>query len=277
VVSGTVAALLALVVGTPTAAASGLIARNAHHVRLAVSRNGHVALLSFRAEGRRQRVRAWGAIDARSPSETTPQVRFKLDYSGGRPFRRRCRPYDGPTLQHIVAACKAPDGSYWAAQQWTRLVRVGERSGTGASELHLSHWRGDLAQLEVKLDWVDWSRSRYDDLYGRLTYHGLPVHGFRSTHRGAPLDTYGRNLYIDTLDSAYGAGWRRENGVLTHRPTGGFCYGLARGQGSAYRVSVVGPGVTPDVFWQADAPGPYDQARDLQAGVEQRALVGKRC
>ena len=33
-----------------------------------------------------------------------------------------------------------------------------------------------------------------------------PVFGFRSTPAGVPLDTFGRNIYVDTFDSAYGAG-----------------------------------------------------------------------
>jgi hypothetical protein len=54
--------------------------------------------------------------------------------------------------------------------------------------------------------------------------------------------------------------WRRENGFLTRRPTGSVCYGFYRhgslpsGMGEAYRATVSGPGVTPDVMWQARAP-----------------------
>ena len=55
-----------------------------------------------------------------------------------------------------------------------------------------------------------------------------PVYGFRSTPTGVPLDSHGRNIYLDTLNSAYGPGWRRENSFLSHRPTGVFCYGLYR-------------------------------------------------
>ena len=39
-----------------------------------------------------------------------------------------------------------------------------------------------------------------------------------------PKDKYGRNLFIDTLNSAYGKGWKRETGILTHRGTGTFCH-----------------------------------------------------
>src|ERR671931_562819 len=114
-----------------------------------------------------------------------------------------------------VAACRAPDGSYWAVQSWQRLLKPGEAPGSGGapSELHLSHWRGELAQLSIK---VDWAYRRFDHIYGWLSYRGSPVYGFLSTRQGSPLDGYGRNIYLDTYNSAYGGGWRRENGFLTH-------------------------------------------------------------
>ena len=71
-------------------------------------------------------------------------------------------------------------------------------------ELRLSHWRGVLPVLEIKLDWA---YRRFHHLWGRFTYAGSPVYGFRVTPTGAPLDTFGRNLYVDTLDSSYGGGW----------------------------------------------------------------------
>jgi hypothetical protein len=266
--------LLTPLLASGPAAGSALVGRNARAVHLTISRSGRTAVLSFRAQGRLHRVRTSGAIGARAPSETQPQVEFRLDYSGGPPVRGGCAAYNGPRLQYVVAACRAADGSYWAAQSWPRMVRPGQKSSTAVWELRLSHWRGPTAQLMVKLDWAF---RRYDDIYGQLTYQGQPVHGFHSTHRGAPLDTYGRNIYLDTLNSGYGGGWRRENGFLTHRPTGGFCYTLYHGKGEAYRASVVGPGVTPDVFSTVAAPGPYDQARDVQANAEQKQLLGAAC
>jgi len=41
-----------------------------------------------------------------------------------------------------------------------------------------------------------------------------------------PLDSYGRNVFVDTFGSAYGPGWKRENSFLTHGPGGAFCYGF---------------------------------------------------
>jgi hypothetical protein len=281
------ACLLALLAGShATARASELIDRNASGVRLAVNRSGQ-ALLSYHAGGNTRRVLAWGAVNAIEPTTARRQVEFKLDYSGGwgtfrrdvwRSFKNACRPYDGPALGWLLTACKAPDGSYWAVQRWQRMLPnygAAPSSQQAVWELRLSHWTGPIAVLEIKLDWA---YRRYDHLYGRFTYLGRPVHGFRATPSGVPLDTFGRNLYVDTLDSAYGGGWRRENSFLTHRDSGGFCYGFyphgprPAGNGLGYRATIIGPGVTPDILWQSSAPGPYDHTNDVVANDEQRAL-----
>jgi hypothetical protein len=272
-----VVVVLAALVLPGRAEASQLIARNTSGERLAVSRDGKV-LVSYRSHGRLRRVLAWGAVGARGPSQVRSQVRFALDYSGGwgrfgrpvwRTLRNVCRRYRGPALAWLVTACTAPDGSHWALQRWRRSqANFGlepSRPGHGALELRLSHWRGPVARLEV---WLDWSYSgRWHHLFGRLTYRGLPVHGFSTTRDGVPLDAYGRVLHLDTLDSAYGPGWRRENGFVARRPDGGFCYGFVphtapsgerrpAGHGRRYRLSASGPGVTPDIAWER--PGLHD-------------------
>ena len=57
-----------------------------------------------------------------------------------------CRHYDGPILAGVVAACKAPDGSYWALQQWQpNLPHRGfppYAAGQTDWELDVSHWTG---------------------------------------------------------------------------------------------------------------------------------------
>ncbi len=137
-----------------------------------------------------------------------------------------------------------------------------------AWELRLSHWTGPPATVEAYTDWH--GRRHWHEVFGRVTYQGVPVHGFHTTHYGAPTDGYGRLLYLDTYDSRYGRGWRRENSFVAHNPTGTFCYVFYRrnpssggyerppffsgrrgpGNGSHYRLTVMGPGVTPDVEWQ---------------------------
>jgi hypothetical protein len=200
--------------------------------------------------------------------------------------------YDGPRLAFQVAACAASDGSYWALQSWRRTLPNFDgprRSGLGAWELHLSHWSGAIATLDASTDWV--YGGRYHHLFGRLTYDGRPVYGFSATRVGSPLDTYGRNIYVDTFDSRYGKGWRRENAFLSHRPTGVFCYGFygftsrGPGNGAKYRLTAIGPGVTPDV--SVTLPGLHDynpnSSGDVSYEQQQNALqdsiagVDKKC
>lgn len=266
----------ALVFALP-AAGSTLITRGAIDIGLKVDARG-MALVTYKQAGVRKRVLAWGAIN--------DDVKFRLDYAGGygafgRPVWKSikaCQTYDGPALQWLVAACKAPDGSYWALQRWQRMLpNQGYPARTAlqrARELHLSHWRGELPKLEVYLDWI--YNGRYHHLFGRYTYLGKAVHGHRSTSTGIPLDPYGRNVYLDTFNSAYGPGWKRENSFLAHRPRGNFCYGFfprpsyydrsrrPAANGKRYRATAIGPGVSPDPFWTAAGLGEYDPAHEAQ-------------
>jgi hypothetical protein len=285
----------AATVAVGPASASQLIDRNASRVKLAVNASGE-ALLTYRARGRVQHVLAWGAINARQPTSGRPQVRFRKDYSGGwgshrrswKTFADRCRRYDGPPLAFVVAACKAPDGSYWALQSWqTPLPDLGMTPWLPAQrawELHLSHWTGPIAKLEAWSDWV--GSRRFHQVFGRLSYDGEPVYGFGTTRVGAPTDGYGRLIYLDTYNSRYGPGWRRENSFVTHKPTGVFCYGFyafdptrgyphppgypstprGPGNGEKYRLTVDGPGVTPDV--SVVIPGLHDFDPNNPADVE---------
>jgi hypothetical protein len=118
-----------------------------------------------------------------------------------------CGNYDGPALAWLVTACKAPDGTYWAVQSWQRLLPdygVTPTPTQSAWEVHLAHWQGPLPVLTVQTDWA-W--HRWDHIFGTYAYDGNPVFGFKSTSVGAPLDSFGRNLYVDTFDSKYGSGW----------------------------------------------------------------------
>ena len=134
-----------------------------------------------------------------------------------------------------------------------------------------------MAKLEL---WTDWSYRRFHHLYGRLTYNGGGVYGFRSTRFGVPLDTYGRNVFVDTFGSTYGPGWKRENSFLTHKPTGGFCYGFYPhgphpvGNGKKYRATVIGPGVTPDVMWEGPAPAPTTRPSMRRPTRDSAQLLG---
>jgi hypothetical protein len=290
VIVSIVAALAAAALAAP-AGASELIDRNASNIRLAVNGKGE-ALLTYRARGQVRRVLVWGAVNAVHPTQARRQVKFRLDYAGGwgkyrrpywRTFTNACRAYDGPELQWFVLGCKAPDGSYWAIQSWQRMLPnygLKPNAQQAVWELRLSHWTGDIGQLEVTLNWA---YRRYDHMFGRFTYRDRPVHGFRSTSTGVPLDTFGRNLYVDTFNSAYGSGWKRENSFLMHKSSGAFCYGFyphgprPPGRGERYRATIIGPGVTPDVYWESEAPGTYDAQLDAVANEAIRSLGSPLC
>jgi hypothetical protein len=281
-----VAALAAGVLLPASASASELIDRNAGHVTLKVDAKGQ-ALLSYTARGKRWNVLATGAINAIPPTTARKQVEFKLDYSGGwgsqrkmvwKTLKNACRPYDGPELHWLVTACKAADGSYWAVQAWQRMLPnygLVPSAKQSVWELRLSHWSGPIAELDVKMNWA---YRTFDHMFGSFTYLGKPVFGYRSKPSGEPLDTFGRNLYLDTFDSAYGSGWKRENSFLMHRGTGAFCYGFYShgsrpvGKGERYRATIIGPGVTPDIYWEGSPLGDYDQAMDLQLHDEQKSF-----
>ena len=205
-------------VAMPEAGASELIARDATGVRIQADAQGR-ALISFRSDGQSRQLLAWGAVDARPPSQSVPQVAFRLRY-GGSIGSNVCGAYRGPPLAWKVAACTMPDGTHWAVQAWQRMLPNYGAAPTGtrsAWEFRLSHWSGPLATIEI---WTDWSYRRFHHLYGRLTYRGQGVYGFRSTRFGVPLDDYGRNVFVDTFGSAYGPGWQRENSFLTQPPAG---------------------------------------------------------
>jgi hypothetical protein len=280
--------------------ASQLIARNASHVKLAVNKKG-TAMVTYSVRGRVTHLLAWGAVNAR-PRPATPRIRqveFKVDYSGGwkhrrmtwKHFKNRCRAYDGPELAWLVTACKAPNGSYWALQSWqTALPNLGMAPWLRQQKtwwLRLSHWTGPLAQLDVYTDWI--YGGRFQEAFGRYTYNGQGVRGFGTTRVGAPTDNYGRLLFLDTFNSAYGKGWLRENSFVSHGPPGMFCYGFYRrnpwvggyahprsipnrkrpsGVGEQYRITAAGPGVTPDVMWQGPGLHPYNRANPSDVSLE---------
>jgi hypothetical protein len=282
--------------------ASQLIARNASLISLAVNSHG-TALITYRDRGRWLHLLARGAVNARvrPPRPGVPQVKFRLDYTGGRAslhrpvwrhFGNGCLPYDGPQLDWFVTGCKAPDGSYWALQSWqTALPGLGFAPWLFRQKqwwLHLSHWTGPPARLDVYQDWV-YSRH-WEEVFGQLTYRGVGVRGFGTTHFGAPTDNYGRLLYLDTHNSKYGPGWRREEAFVSSGPPGLFCFGFfprdpyvnghphppgtphrRRGpaHGDQYRITAVGPGVTPDVTWHGPGLHAYNAGNPDDVALEQ--------
>jgi hypothetical protein len=269
------ASALVALLAVSSASASEIVTRNAKNVSVKVDAKGH-AVIYYTVGTKRFYPVFWGAVNARPPSRTRAQVAFRRDYSGGymklgtplwKNIRNVCRPYAGPALAWFVTGCTAPDGSHWVLQRWQRrLPNLGMTPWLAEQrvwELHLSHFTGDPAVLEIYTDYIYWG-GLFHHIFGRFTYKGQPVYGFENTGAGNPTDSYGRNVYVDTFNSRYSSGWRRENGFLTHRFGGTFCYGFypherfasypdgpkrPRGNGERYRATVMGPGVTPLAFW----------------------------
>ncbi len=292
---------LASLVLPALAGASYIVDRNVERPTLKVDASGHALVQYVRASGARRHVLFWGAVNGVANSdEGRPQTRFAMDYSGGwrafhdtrywRRLRNACKPYDGPPLVLVVAACKAPDGSYWALQEWVRLAAMrGFAPFTPeqrAVELHLSHWTGELPRLEV---WPNWTYGgTLQGFFGRLVYRGVPVYG-RRTPSATTGDAFAQTLFVDTLNSVYGPGWKRDTAVTTHVRNGGFCYTFIAqvpppgypsreprgpGLGERHRVTSMGPGVTPVVRWEGARLGSYDPEADARINRTFDAVLG---
>ena len=277
----------------PSARASQLIGRNASSVR--IQANQSQALVTFRSAGAAKHVLVWGAVNARAPQLGQPQVKFHVNYTGFGFNGGACKPYTGPPLLWLVAACDGPDGSFWAAQSFPQpLPDLGFTPWLQSQRdrwLEISHWTGPIPELTVGQDWVYGGKFR--EIYGQLSYLGVPVYGFHTTRYGVPTGGYGTLIYLDVLDApSYGTGWHRENSFVPHNPSGGFCYGFysfdptkggyqhppgqtARrgpGVGAMYRLTAHGPGAAPDVGWTGPALSAYDKSNPDHRTLEANAL-----
>ena len=151
-----------------------------------------------------------------------------------------------------------------------------------AWELRLSHWTGELPVLTIV------------DRLG-VAPVGSPL---RDVHLRRPA---GLRLQVDAgrqparlvrpqhLRRHVRLGVRRRLEAREQLPrrtadTGVFCYSFnphgshPAGKGTKYRATVEGPGVTPDVMWQGDAPGAYDKiARPAGERRRSRSSATRSC
>ena len=242
-----------MLVAAGSAAPSQLLVRNAANVRLTVSARG-VATLSYTTRGVRRHAIAWGARDALAPRQTRPQVRFRVDYTGG------WGAFGRPGLAGTRRVPSVPRAGASVARGRVHGARRIVLGGTAMAAAHFDEGqRGNVRAPPVALDRKTRRRSRSASIRaptGTSSSAGTasaacPSTAFGRTRRGEPLDPYGRNIYVDTYDSVYGSGWHRENGFLARRPAGLFCYVLdqVEGKGTKYRATALGPGVTPIVEW----------------------------
>jgi hypothetical protein len=275
-------ALVALVVAAGPASAAEIVDRNVTDPVLQINAKGDVALVTYKVRGEPRHVLYWGARNWADD--------FSRDYSGGwkskvanwKAFPNHCKPYTGPQLTLVVAACDAADGSHWALQSWSRLW-ANYGGDTAATELYISHWTGPAGDLAIQTDWG--YHGKHQHLWGTFTFHGKAVFGDHWTLTGVPTDAKGRNIYVDYGENG---AWHRENSFLTHKDTGGFCYlfgtqgGRAQGvQAQAYRATAIGPGVSPLVRTDFAPPAAYSESADAQANAEQETMFGaddkRRC
>jgi hypothetical protein len=282
--------LLALAV-VPTAFGSVLLARNATNVQIRVVRDNHVlkSVISFKANGEKRTILAWGALNARAhpkcgklfgprcgPAQVemshmrlSPTGHYAKHING---LANLCHGYDGPSLKYWVTGCKGPDGTYWGLQSWIRLGPVCTRADKGTPELRLSHWSGAFPKLQI---WLDWTTPHphvtdpihYTHLFGQYTYKGAPVYGLNWTPAGVPTDGYGRVIYIESRNTLchgkaksrtgiVGGVWDNDESGLSKPIHGEFCHDYSPpgtkhflSTGDMYRATAMGPGVTPDVSW----------------------------
>ena len=116
-----------------------------------------------------------------------------------------------PDVPLAITEQVLPDGTHAALQ---RVRRVGQYGRFGASELRVSRWSGGPTRLRLTGEWG--YAGRFPRVCGTATFHGRPFYGGPHTRSGSPLDSFGRNVYIDVLRDG---SWWRIFGVLT-RPRG---------------------------------------------------------
>ena len=269
-------------------------------MKIAVNAKGE-ALFTYRKAGGVQHMLVWGAINAIAPKAGGRQAKFKLDYSGGwgsyhtlywKTFGRPAGATTAPRSRTSSPPARRPTARYWAAQSWPQpLPNLGFTPWTpsfSAQWLEVSHWTGDArdARDRHRLG----LRRPFPEPLRPPHVSRQPVYGFGTTRFGAPTDGFGSLVYLDTFNSVYGPGWRRENSFVTHNPTGVFCYGFypfdptkggykhppgwtARrgpGTGEKYRLTASGPGVTPNVAVIVPGLHPFDKTNAADVAWQQQ-------
>ena len=138
-------------------------------------------------------------------------------------------PSEAFKLPWQVVERRTPDGSFYALQAWRRL-------DSGPVELRFSRWQGAPTTLTLRVVCCKWGHVNVE---GAASFHGKPIFGYSVTPQGAPLDPFGRNVYLDTLRDGR---WQRMMGILTHKPTGAFSLWIRPvWTGSSYRGTIPGP------------------------------------
>lgn len=207
-------------------AVSGCLAAASAHASIMVAVDARDASLRVDAAGNAEV--SWTASDG---SRRT----LVVDRSGSIQYGRRSsggdvsHPVSSVAIPWAVVVRQTPDGSLYALQAWQRLAGH-------PVELRFSRWDGDPTQLTLHAACCKWGG---ENIKGYATFHGKAIYGYHATPQGAPLDPYGRNVYLDTYR---GGRWERMMGILTHSPNGSYSLWIRPvWAGSEYRGTISGP------------------------------------
>ena len=242
-------------------------------------RDGH--LLARR--GRMWHVFYSGAINARPPSRTLPQVKFKVDYSGGRGkwrrFKNTCRALRRPGARVVrrtrarratarTGRCRA--GSGCCRTSATSRGSTSRRSGSCTSPTGRASSRssrctrtGSTAAASTRSSAARPTAASRSTASRRRTRASRSTRtaGWSSSTRSAPRT--GRAGGARTRSSSTTrAGCSATASIRTLvRELSDAAHAEARGQRREVPLTLSGPGVTPDVAWTGDGLAEYD-ARD---------------
>ena len=262
------------------------------------------ALVSYRrADGARRDVLIWGAVNAHAPGPRAAAGEVP-DGLRRRPAEARlgvCRLVPGP-----VPAVRRP-----APRHVRRRLQGARRLLLGVAALAADRADARLRPVPARAPGRRAPRLALDRPAARarglaeLDVRRPPAGAVRPSHlprRGRARlpdsvwtrsDPYARFVYIDTFNSVYGPGWKRDTGIVTHLRNGAFCYSFVAqapppgypskeprgpGNGERHRVSVMGPGVTPVRAVGGQGPGPLQRSRGpgLQQALRPVGRAGRQ-
>jgi hypothetical protein len=300
----TAVASTALLAAAPAADAAFLVDREATNVTLQVHENGTGRLIYRDRYGKDRKL---AKVQLKCPTtadrDKKSTLRCKVDRSDGwrkkwaprgAKFKDACGEYTGPELPFVVDACTHPDGSHWVVQQWARMTKnYGGNPAKSEKELRISHFTIEPVSMTLyhNWSWCPYSPGCSYQLAATMSYNGEPWYAMSFKELGQVDDQIGRNVAIDSYNSDMGRGWRRVNAILTLRPSGQFCYGFNKktipGSGgkksgtglsedNLYRLTVPGPGVSPDVQIEFNGvrKSDYDAVVDAEVNTIIDNLIG---
>ena len=286
------------------ASAAQLIDRNATGVQIRVEREGRGDAdlpQGQRGEarprlGRDQRDRADGG---RAPAEVQARLLGRLGHVPHgllEDFPGSCGRYDGPALPNIVAACKAPDGSYWAAQSWPQpLPNLGFTPWSPelrANWLEVSHWTVRSRSSRPARTGCTAGASRRSSAATRISARRSTASARRASAR-RPTASAASSISTRTTRCTVGLATRelvRHSQpdrrlllrLLLVRSDEGRLQASARLDGEArprrgekYRLLASGPGVTPNVATIVDGLHAFDPANpaDVAWQTQQSSIL----